>query len=370
MAVLTTDRSHMLRALRLAVRGRGLTAPNPMVGAVLVKNGQVVGEGWHRRHGGPHAEVEALAAAGRRARGATLFVTLEPCAHHGKTPPCTEALLAAGIARCVVATRDPHAIVNGRGIRRLRAAGVAVEVGLCAAEARDILGGYVLAHEAGRPRVTWKVAASLDGRIADSQGRSRWITGAEARARGHRMRAESDAIVVGANTARADDPRLTARMSARAGLATNQPLRVVCDTRLSLPHSLKLFGRALAAGTVVACGAAAPSARVRALESRGVRVWKLPLAAGRVSPLALARRLAADGRQEVLLEGGAALGAAWLRAGLVDRVALFVAPRVLGDGLAWISGAAWPLAGAPQGSIRTIERVGADALLIVDVGGK
>lgn len=360
----------MLRALRLAVRGRGRTAPNPMVGAVLVRNGEVVGEGWHRCHGGPHAEIEALANAGTRARGATLFVTLEPCAHSGKTPPCTEALIEAGIRRCVVATRDPHDIVNGRGIRRLRAAGVEVEVGLCADEARDVLGGYVLAHEQGRPRITWKAAASLDGRIADAHGASRWITGAPARKRGHQMRAGADAILIGAHTARADNPRLTARLSARPDADTPQPLRVVCDTRLTLPHSLKIFAPSLAGGTVVACGKNAAATRVRALEALGVRVWKLPVVAGGVSPRALARKLAADGRHEVLLEGGAALGSAWLSAGLVDRIALFVAPRVLGAGLSWASGAGWPLAAAPQGSIRSIERVGADALLIVDVGGK
>ena len=355
----------MLRALRLASRGRGRTAPNPMVGAVLVRNGEVVGEGWHRQHGGPHAEIEALAAAGRRARGATLYVTLEPCAHHGKTPPCTEALIAAGVKRCVVALRDPHDIVNGRGLRRLRAAGIAVEVGLCADEAREQLAGYVLAHGAGRPRVTWKAAASLDGRIADAHGRSKWITGPDARRRAHAMRAEADAIVVGANTARADDPRLTARV----GRTVEQPLRVVCDTSLRLPLTLKLFRDPLASGTVVACGPKAPAARVRALEARGVRVWRLPLAGRHVSPRAIARRLAAEGRHEVLLEGGATLGGAWLRESLVDRIALFVAPRLLGDGLPWLGGKGWALEKAPQGRIVSIERAGADALLLVAVGG-
>ncbi|MFN8586390.1 MAG: bifunctional diaminohydroxyphosphoribosylaminopyrimidine deaminase/5-amino-6-(5-phosphoribosylamino)uracil reductase RibD [Candidatus Eisenbacteria bacterium] len=366
MAVRSADRTHMLRALRLAVRGRGRTAPNPMVGAVLVRNGEVVGEGWHRQHGSAHAEVEALAAAGRRARGATLYVTLEPCAHHGKTPPCTEALVAAGVRRCVVALRDPHDIVNGRGLRKLRAAGIAVEVGLCADEARELLGGYVSACEQGRPRVTWKVAASLDGRIADARGRSKWITGAEARRRGHALRAAADAIVVGANTARADDPRLTARL----GRGTPQPLRVVCDSRLSLPLTLKLFRAPLAEGTVVACGRAAGAAKVRALEARGVQVWRLPLVGGRVSPRALAQRLAVAGRHEVLLEGGAVLGRAWLRAGLVDRIALFVAPCLLGEGLSWLAGEGWPLARAPRGRIVSLERAGADALLTVAVGGK
>lgn len=355
----------MLRALRLASKGRGRTAPNPMVGAVLVRNGEVVGEGWHRQHGGPHAEIEALAAAGRRARGATLYVTLEPCAHHGKTPPCTEALIAAGVKRCVVALRDPHDIVNGRGLRRLRAAGIEVEVGLCADEAREQLGGYLLAHGADRPRVTWKAAASLDGRIADTHGRSKWITSSDARRRGHAMRAEADAIVVGANTARDDDPRLTARV----GKHVVQPLRVVCDTTLRLPLSLKLFRAPLASGTVVACGPKAPASRLRALEARGVRVWRLPLSGRHVSPRAVARRLAAEGRHEVLLEGGAMLGGAWLRESLVDRIALFVAPRLLGDGLPWLSGKGWALDQAPQGRIVSIERAGADALLFVAVGG-
>lgn len=360
------DRQHMLGALRLAERGRGRTAPNPVVGAVVVRGGRVVGRGWHRALGAPHAEVEALAKAGRRARGATLYVTLEPCAHHGRTPPCTEAILSAGIARCVVAVRDPHEIVNGRGLRQLRAGGVAVETGLCAAETRALLGGYLLAHGQGRPRVTWKVAASLDGRIADANGRSRWITDAEARAAGHALRAAADAVVIGAGTARADDPRLTARL----GPGTPQPLRVVCDTRLSLPPRLKLFSPPLVRGTVVACSVRASAARVRALEDRGVTVWRLAADRGGVSPRALARRLAAAGRHEVLLEGGATLGRAWMRAGLVDRVALFAAPLVLGDGLAWCADLGRSLAGAPRGRLARLERAGDGALLLVDWGAR
>jgi len=364
MTFTADDRQHMLRALRLAERGRGRTAPNPAVGALVVRGGRVVGQGWHRALGAPHAEAEALARAGRRARGATLFVTLEPCAHHGRTPPCTEAILSAGIARCVVAVRDPHEIVNGRGLRQLRAGGVVVETGLCAPEARELLGGYLLSHGEGRPRVTWKVAASLDGRIADAKGRSRWITDADARAAGHALRAAADAIVIGAGTARADDPRLTARL----GAGTPQPLRVVCDTRLSLPKGLKLFSPPLARGTVVACSARAPEARARALEGRGVAVWRLPANGDGVSPRALARRLAASGRHEVLLEGGATLGRAWMRDGLVDRVALFAAPLVLGDGLAWCEGLGRTLAGAPRGRLARIERAGDGALLLVDWG--
>lgn len=358
------DRQHMLLALRLAERGRGRTAPNPVVGAVVVRAGRVVGRGWHRALGGPHAEVEALARAGRRARGATLYVTLEPCAHHGRTPPCTEAILAAGVARCVVAVRDPHEIVNGRGVRRLRAAGVRTEVGLCGAEARDQLGGYLLAHGEGRPRVTWKVAATLDGRIADGAGRSRWITDTEARRLGHALRAASDAIVIGSGTARADDPRLTARHARGAP----QPLRVVCDTRLSLPPSLRMFARPLARGTVVACSLRASAARARSLEDRGVAVWRMPATRDGVSPLALARRLAAAGRHEVLLEGGAGMGRSWMRAGLVDRVALFAAPLVLGDGLAWCGDLGRPLASAPRGRLVRLDRAGDGALMVVEWG--
>src|SRR5206468_9962894 len=326
------DRRFMLRALQLAERGRGRTHPNPIVGAVVVRAGRIVGAGWHRGPGRDHAEIVALRAAGARARGATLVTTLEPCAHTGRTPPCTEALIRAGIRRYVVALRDPHRIVNGRGLSRLRRAGVRVEVGLCGDLARRSLAGYWLAHTRGRPRVTWKMAATLDGRVADATRRSRWITGERSRAHVHRLRATADAVVIGSGTARADDPRLTARL----GRGVPQPLRVVCDTRLSLPHGLKLFGRSLAPGTVVACGATAPRARERALAARGVRVWRLSTQSGHVSPRAVARRLVRAGCHDVLLEGGPTLGTAWLKAGLVDRIALFSAPRVLGGGgLAW-----------------------------------
>ena len=326
------DERFMRRALRLAARGGVLTRPNPNVGAVVVKDGRAVGEGWHRALGRDHAEAEALARAGRRARGATLYVTLEPCAHEGRTPPCADAIIRAGIRRCVVATRDPHSIVDGRGLRALRRAGVRTEVGLLAAEARAQLGGYWLAHTRRRPRVTWKVAMTLDGRVADPRGRSRWITGKDARREAHHLRARSDAVVVGAGTARADDPRLTVRLPG----AQRQPLRVVVDSRLELPLSLKLYGRSLARGTVVACGASAPAARERALEKRGVRVWRFP-GRGRVAPAALLAKLAREGVHEALLECGPALGTPWLRSGHVDRLALFVAPRLLGaEGLGWL----------------------------------
>jgi len=302
-------------------------------------------------------------------------VTLEPCVHWGRTPPCVDALLAAGIARCVVAQRDPDPRVNGRGLRRLRAAAVHVELGLLAEQAGDQLAAYRRAQATGRPRVTWKVASSLDGRIADARGRSKWITGPEARADGHRLRAASDAIVVGAGTARADDPRLTARSGvdgagAEGGAAAAQPLRVIVDSRLSLPPRLRLFSPALARGTVVACTAAAPAARERALASRGVTVWRLPATRLRVSLPALAERLAREGRHDVLLEGGATLGAAFVRAGLVQRIVLYTAPLVLGGGLLWCDGLGLALEAAARGRVVSATLVGGDARLVVDLGAR
>ena len=358
----------MRRALVLAERGRGRTRPNPIVGAVVVRAGRVVGEGWHRAAGEPHAEVMALRRAGARARGATLYVTLEPCAHVGRTPPCVDAIIAAGIRRCVVAIRDPHAIVNGRGLRRLRAAGIHVELGLCAGEVSAALAGYLLAHREGRPRVTWKVAATFDGRIADAQGRSRWITGAAARRWTHALRARSHAIVIGSGTAIADDPRLTARGPGARGGAGRQPLRVVCDTNLSLPPGLRLL-RGLARGTVVACARGASAKRRQALAQRGVVVWELPRSRGGLSVRALARRLVRAGCHDVLLESGPGLGAAWLRARAVDEIALCVAPRVLGgDARSWPGDfGARRLAESRRGRLIELRRLGPDALLRMEV---
>jgi diaminohydroxyphosphoribosylaminopyrimidine deaminase/5-amino-6-(5-phosphoribosylamino)uracil reductase len=362
------DLEFMRRALRLAERGRGRVSPNPIVGAVIARGTRVVGQGWHRALGEPHAEAMALARAGGKARGATMYVTLEPCAHHGRTPPCVDAMIAAGIRRCVVATRDPHRVVNGRGLRRLRAAGVRVEVGLCAREARQALGGYWFTHTRGRPRVTLKLAASLDGRIAPPggfarRGPGRWLTGTAARRHAHGLRAVSDAVVIGARTARADDPRLTAR---GAG-AARQPLRVVCDTRLRLPARLKLFRPPLARGTIVACGAHAPRRAEVGLEKRGVGVWRLPAGRDGVSLPALVRRLGRDGRHEILVEGGGTLACALLRARLVDRLALFTAPTLIGaGGVAWLGA----LRGRKlRGRIVEQARLGRDTYCLIEMGG-
>jgi diaminohydroxyphosphoribosylaminopyrimidine deaminase/5-amino-6-(5-phosphoribosylamino)uracil reductase len=357
------DERFMRRALRLAERGRGRVNPNPIVGAVLVRGGRVVGEGWHPALGEPHAEAMALARAGRLARGATLYATLEPCAHFGRTPPCAQALIAAGVRRCVVGLKDPHPIVSGRGLKRLRAAGVRVDVGILEDEVEEQLAGYLQAHRHHRPRVTLKLAASLDGRIAPPggfgrSGDERWLTGSPARREAHRLRAHSDAVVIGAGTARTDDPRLTAR----AVGAKRQPLRVICDTHLRLPTTLKLlrYGR----GTVVVCGKDAPRSRQAALEAGGARVWRVVTRSGGVSPKGVLMRLLREGCYEVLLEGGAKLAASWLAAGVVDRIALFTAPRVLGDG-----GTVWPgtEVGSWQGRVVEQKRAGRDLYTLIEV---
>ncbi|HET9327992.1 MAG TPA: bifunctional diaminohydroxyphosphoribosylaminopyrimidine deaminase/5-amino-6-(5-phosphoribosylamino)uracil reductase RibD [Candidatus Eisenbacteria bacterium] len=355
----------MKRALRLAERGRGHVSPNPMVGAVVVQKGRVVGEGWHRALGQAHAEAVAIERAGRYARGATLYVTLEPCAHVGRTPPCVDAILDAGIRRCVVATRDPHPIVDGRGLKRLRAAGVRVDLGLMADEARALLGGYWQVHTTGRPHVMLKLATSLDGRLAPAggfagRGRGRWLTGPQARRAVHQLRAQMDAIVVGAGTARADDPRLTVRGVPGA----RQPLRVVCDTRLGLPSTLRLFRLPLARGTVVACSEGASRKAERALTAKGVRVWRLPPGRGGVSIPALLRRLGREGAQEVLVEGGARLATSLLAARAVDRLALFVAPRVIGaSGLSWCG----LLPATVEGRVADQRRVGEDTWVTIEM---
>ncbi|MDF1503334.1 bifunctional diaminohydroxyphosphoribosylaminopyrimidine deaminase/5-amino-6-(5-phosphoribosylamino)uracil reductase RibD [Roseisolibacter sp. H3M3-2] len=316
------DARHMRRALQLARRGRGHTAPNPMVGAVVVRDGAVVGEGWHRAYGGPHAEVRALAAPGGAARGATVYVTLEPCNHHGKTPPCTDALLAADVARVVVAVADPFPAAAG-GAARLRAAGVRVDLGLLEADARELNAPFLhAALGAGRPWVTLKLALSLDGALADHTHGPGWLTGPAARLAVHRMRAEADAVAVGIGTALADDPALTVR-GARAPRVP--PLRVVFDRTLRLPTGSRLARTAREVPVAVVTEPAPDPARAAALEALGVRVVPAPgLAAG----LGALRR--EHGVRALLVEGGAGLAGALWGAGLVDRLVIFQAPVVLG----------------------------------------
>ena len=315
------DAAWMRRALALAERGWGQTAPNPMVGAVVVRDGVVVGEGWHARYGGPHAEVEALRAAGERARGATLYVTLEPCDHHGKTPPCTEAILAAQVRRVVAAVEDPSPVARG-GAHRLRQAGVDVLVGVEEEQARELNAAFFHALRSDRPFVQLKLALSLDGALADHTRQPGWLTGEAARREVHRLRAGADAVAVGIGTVLADDPELTVRHVEPPRVP---PMRVVFDTSARLPRTSKLARGASQIPVVVVCWAPEP-AHAAALEHTGVAL----LHAATTSDALVALR--ERGVRSLLVEGGAALASAFLQEALVDRLIIFRAPLVLGSG--------------------------------------
>ena len=353
----------MRQALEAARRGLGRTSPNPAVGAVVVRDGRVAGRGYHARAGGPHAEVVALRGAGAAARGADLYTTLEPCDHHGRTPPCTAAVLAAGIARVVYASSDPNPLVNGRGLRRLLKAGVAVTPHVLKDEADALNRPFLLAMKEGRARVTLKLAATLDGKIAARTGDSKWITGEKARARVHALRNQVDAILVGAGTARRDDPALTTRLPGKK--QGRNPVRVVLDAELFVPVSARVYDTFQHGRAIAVCGPGAPHKRRAALLARGVEVWELPARRARVSLQALLARLAKEGLLDLLVEGGAEVAGAFLAQRLVDELWLFIAPKLLGaDGAGWSAALALnEVADAPQWQVQSLERVGGDVLL-------
>ncbi len=356
-----TDACAMRHALSLGRRGLGRVWPNPAVGCVIVRDDRIVGRGWTQPGGRPHAETMALAQAGSRARGATAFVSLEPCAHHGKTPPCAEALIAAGVARVVTAIEDPDPRVAGRGHAMLRAAGVAVTTGICADRARADQIGFLTRVTLGRPMVTLKLATSFDGRIATASGQSRWITGPEARRAVHAARLEHDAVLVGGGTARADDPQLTVR-----GLgAGHQPLRVIAARRLDLPVEGRLAASAGPNLWLLHAGDA-PEERRAFWQGAGARPISVPLSPGRLDPAAILAELGAQGLTRVFCEGGGTFGAALLQAGLVDRLIGFTAGIALGaEGHPALGAMGLTALGdAPRFRLAELRPVGPDAMAI------
>ena len=351
------DEAHMARALALAAHGLYTTDPNPRVGCVVVHDGRIVGEGWHVRAGEAHAEVVALGAAGSQARGATVYVTLEPCSHTGRTPPCADALIAAGVARVVCSSVDPNPRVAGGGIERLRSAGIDVSVGVLAAAARELNVGFFSRFERGRPFIRLKMAMSLDARTAPAQGGQVWISGETARADVQKWRARSSAILTGAGTVRADDPRLNVRLS--YGPWIRQPLRVLLDPMLSCSARAKLFH---GEGTLVF---AAPDAPVRSQHAAPVE--RLPRAAGGLDLRAVIQRLAELEVNELLLECGPRLAGAFMQLKLVDELVLYVAPTLLGADAApllHVSGFGAPGA-LPAFDYQDVQRIGDDLRLIL-----
>ena len=351
----------MTRALQLAANGLYTTTPNPRVGCVLVRDGHVVGEGWHARAGGPHAEVEALAAAGAAARGTTAYVTLEPCSHHGRTPPCADALIAAGVARVVVAMHDPNPAVAGAGLERLRNAGIEVALGSAQDEARELNIGFVTRHSRGTPWARLKVAASLDGKTALTSGESRWITGAEARRDGHAWRARACAVLTGIGTVMEDDPQLTVREVQ----TSRQPLRVLVDSRLDVPPGAKI----LAGGGALIFAARDDPEKRRRLSDRGVEIVVAPNAAGKVDLAALMRELGRREINELHIEAGFKLNGSLLGEDLIDELLIYLAPSILGD-------AAQGMFNLPEASalgerraleIRDQQRIGTDLRILARV---
>ncbi len=335
------DSFFMSRAFELAKRGRGATSPNPVVGAVIVRDGEIVGSGYHERYGSAHAEVNALAEAGARASGATLYVTLEPCSISGKTPPCTDAIVAAGIARTVVPVEDPNPRVSGEGISILRNAGVEVDLGLMHEEARSLNAAYFKYRSTGLPFTTLKLALSLDGRIAPPPGGTRWTSSEASRELVHAMRAKVDCVMVGIGTVLADDPLLTDRRTRTGGHAPDgmspdggprQPARLVLDTHLRTPLESAIVSGARDVRTIVVCRESADPSRRAQLEGAGVAVWSAGTLDGRLDLDVVLRRAAAEGLISVLSEGGAGVASSLLNGGFVDRVAFFVTPKLYGGG--------------------------------------
>jgi diaminohydroxyphosphoribosylaminopyrimidine deaminase/5-amino-6-(5-phosphoribosylamino)uracil reductase len=322
---LAQDEKYLRMACRLAQKAAGRTSPNPQVGAVIVRQGKIVGRGYHRFAGGDHAEIAALKRAGAQARGATLYITLEPCSHQGRTPPCTGALIRAGIKEVVCGVKDPNPLVAGRGFRQLRRAGIKVRVGVLETECRVLIEAFAKFITRRMPFVTLKLAATLDGRIAAAGGDARWITGEKSRNIVHRLRNEVDAVLVGLGTVKADDPQLTCRIA-----GGRNPWRIVLDSGLGVPLSAKILRLSDAHKTIIAAGSGAAPAKMRTLKALGVQVWRLPLRHHQVAWRPLLKKLARQGIVSMMIEGGGATAASALREKIVDKILFFYAPKILG----------------------------------------
>lgn len=358
MSFSAVDHGMMARALQLAERGLWTTSPNPRVGCVLVRDGQIVGEGWHEKAGEAHAEVHALRAAGELARGATAYVSLEPCSHYGRTPPCAEALIAAGVSRVVAAMRDPNPLVAGRGLAMLQAAGVETACGLLENEARELNIGFVSRMTRGRPWLRLKVAGSLDGKSALNNGVSQWITGPDARRDGHRWRARACAILTGIGTVRDDDPSLTVRDVE----TSRQPLRVIVDSRLETPLTAKI----LQGGPVLIAAAVNDEKKANSLRAAGAEILILPNAAGKVELPDLLEALGQRGINEVHAEAGFKLNGSLVREGLVDEFLLYYAPCLIGHAAAGLFNLPElsSLEGKQKLQIRDLRQIGEDIRIV------
>ncbi len=359
--VAAADHEFMGQALELAGRGLYTTTPNPRVGCVIARDGVLVGRGWHEKAGLAHAEVLALKEAGDRARGATLYVNLEPCSHHGRTPPCVDAIVAAGIKRVIAAMQDPNPKVAGSGFTRLRAAGIGIEHGLKENEARELNIGFIARMTRGRPWVRMKIAASLDGRTALANGKSQWITGEPARADGHRWRARACAILTGFGTVRDDDPQLNVR-----GVDTpRQPLKIVVDSKFETSPSARL----LKEGKTLVVGAVNDAKRIASLKGAGAEVVIIPNDGGKVELFRLMEELARRELNEIHVEAGTKLNGSLLQAGVVDELLVYLAPRVIGDsgrgmfGLPQLT----DLSQTTALKIREVERIGEDLRIVARV---
>lgn len=323
------DEHYMKQALRLARRGQGRTSPNPMVGAVIVKDGRVIGRGYHRNYGGAHAEVNAIRNAREDVSGATLYVTLEPCAHYGKTPPCTEAIIRNKIERVVIGVIDPNSLVSEKGVSALRQRGIEVQVGVLEEDCRRLNEAYFKHIATGLPLVTVKFAQSLDGRIATATGNSRWISSEKFRRVAHRWRAASDVIMVGIESVLADDPQLTVRL-----VKGKSPVRVILDSRLRIPLEARVVREQEAAPTIIATTSRADAAKKARLEEMGVEVLAVPVSGGRIDLKKLLGLLGGRGYTSVLVEGGGGMITSCLRQRLADKIVAAIAPRIIGEGIA------------------------------------